>query len=122
MIRAETLAFSAFHRLEPNVRKIENAIAGIHQNRMKLLNRENWAPGLWRAVIWRSLTVLTCPCCIPLWIALLSGTAAGALLSNNLFITVALFLVLFLVCFWKALRSYDQDSNSSPTEERNDSH
>ena len=62
-----------------------------------------------RAVIWRGLTLLTCPCCIPIWIAVLSGTAAGALLSENIFLTVAAFLPLFLYCFWKAVRSYDSE-------------
>ena len=59
--------------------------------------------------IWSSLTLLTCPCCIPLWIILLSGTAAGALLSKNIYLTVAVFFILFLFCGWKALRSYNRN-------------
>lgn len=61
-----------------------------------------------KAVGWRTLTLLTCPCCIPLWVAVLSGTAAGALLTRNLYVTIAIFLALFLFCAWKALRSYDR--------------
>lgn len=60
-------------------------------------------------MIWSGLTLLTCPCCIPLWIILLSGTAAGALLSKNLYVTVAVFLVLFLFSAWRALRSYNRN-------------
>jgi hypothetical protein len=36
------------------------------------------------------------------------GSAAGALLTKNIFLTVAIFLVLFVFCSWKALRSYDR--------------
>ncbi len=60
-------------------------------------------------MIWSGLTLATCPCCIPIWIILLSGTAAGALLSKNLYITVAVFLVLFLFSAWRALRSYNRN-------------
>src|SRR5450759_1795386 len=60
-------------------------------------------------LIWSGLTLVTCPCCIPLWIILLSGTAAGALLSRNLYVTVAVFLVLFLFSGWRALRTYNPD-------------
>lgn len=57
-------------------------------------------------VIWGGLTFLTCPCCIPLWIFLLSGTAAGALLSRNVYISVAVFFIFFVFFAWKAVRSY----------------
>lgn len=60
-------------------------------------------------MIWSALTLITCPCCIPIWIILLSGTAAGALLSRNLYVTVAVFLVLFLFFARKALRSYSRN-------------
>jgi len=73
----------------------------------KPLNRPQWTLDRMRAVMWRGLTLITCPCCIPIWLAVLSGTAVGALLSRNLFITVVLFLALFALCFWKAIRSYD---------------
>ncbi len=78
---------------------------------MKSLNPRN--PTLTRAgaIIWRGLTLLTCPCCIPIWIWVLSGTAAGALLSKNIYVTIAVFFVLFLCCAWKAFRSYDRNSD-----------
>lgn len=59
-------------------------------------------------IIWGSLTMLTCPCCIYLWIILLSGTAAGALLTKNIYLTVAVFFILFLFSGWRALRSYNR--------------
>ena len=58
-------------------------------------------------MVWGTLTMLTCPCCIPIWILLLSGTAVGALMSRNILVTVAVFIVPFLFFLWKALRSYD---------------
>lgn len=70
--------------------------------------------GSWslRSAFWGALTVLTCPCCIPIWIAILSGTAAGALLTRNILATVAIFTVPFLFFLWKALRSYDRGATS----------
>ena len=59
-------------------------------------------------MIWSSLALLTCPCCIPIWVFLLSGTVAGALLTKNIYLTVAAFLVPFLFFAWRALRSYGQ--------------
>ena len=59
--------------------------------------------------IWGGLTMLTCPCCIPIWIFVLSGTAAGALLTRNIYVTVAAFFVPFLFFAWKALRSHGRE-------------
>ena len=60
-------------------------------------------------LIWSGLTLATCPCCIPIWIIVLSGTAAGALLSKNIYISGAVFLVLFVFSAWRALRSYNRN-------------
>jgi len=77
---------------------------------MKFSKKPN---GAWsfRSAFWGGLTLLTCPCCIPIWIALLSGTAAGALLTKNIYATVVVFLVPFLFFLWKAMRSYDVGKN-----------
>ncbi len=56
--------------------------------------------------IWATLTFITCPCCIPIWVFLLSGTAAGAVLTRNIYLTVVAFLIPFLFFAWKALRSH----------------
>ena len=122
MNHADASVIGSFRNLDQNTGKTRNADGGIDRNSMQLLNRANWTPSRLRAVIWRSLTVLTCPCCIPIWLAVLSGTAAGAVLSKNIFLTVALFLVLFIFCFWKALRSYDRKSDSSPKGDRDGPH
>ncbi|MEO6075005.1 MAG: hypothetical protein ABIP67_17435 [Burkholderiales bacterium] len=79
---------------------------------MKLHTLDNTTLTRARAVVWRGLTLLTCPCCIPIWIWVLSGTAAGALLSKNLYVTIAVFFVLFLWCAWKAFRSYGRDDDA----------
>ena len=83
----------------------------VSRKESTLSRRQHWAPSRIRAVTWRALTVLTCPCCIPIWLAVLSGTAIGAMLSRNLFLTVALLLGLFLYCLRKALRSYAQEDD-----------
>lgn len=114
MNHADASVTGSFSCFEQNTGKARNADGRIDRNRAKFLNRGTRTPGRLPAVIWKSLTLLTCPCCIPIWIALLSGTAAGALISKNLFITVAVFLALFAFFFWKALRSYDRRENSSP--------
>lgn len=75
---------------------------------MTLKHTNGAEPGKFRTVIWGSLTLLTCPCCIPLWVALLSGTAAGALLTKNIYLTVVAFLIPFLFFAWRAGRSYDR--------------
>ena len=51
------------------------------------------------------LALLTCPCHLPILALLLSGTAAGALLSEHLLPAVALFSVLFIVFLVMALRA-----------------
>ena len=68
----------------------EHASGGTSRNTGEFPSQEPWTPARVRAVMWRGLTIITCPCCIPIWLAVLSGTVIGALLSKNIFITVAL--------------------------------
>ena len=75
---------------------------------MTLKHADGAEPGKFRTAIWGGLTLLTCPCCVPLWIFVLSGTAAGALLTRNIYVTVGLFFIPFLFFAWKAVRSYDR--------------
>lgn len=82
--------------------------ATIH-NGIGLLKTNAHPAGSLRRVTWRILTLVTCPCCIPLWVALFSGTAAGALLTRNVALTIGVFAVLFLFCAWKALHTYERD-------------
>lgn len=101
-----------FHILDTKVRRTGNASATIVR-KISPPPRESEASSRLMAITWRGLTLLTCPCCIPIWIAVLSGTAAGALLTRNIILTVALFIVLFLFSFWKALHTYDSQSDDS---------
>lgn len=88
-----------------NVRALEERLA------MTLRKKEGSTWSL-RSALWGGLTVLTCPCCIPIWIWLLSGTAIGALLTRNILATVAIFLVPFLFFLWKAIRSYESNKET----------
>jgi mercuric ion transport protein len=69
------------------------------------------APGLsrsarWRAWLWGALAALTCPCHLPIVLLALSGTAAGALVSQHKGIAVVVLLTLFALSFTRALRVF----------------
>lgn len=51
------------------------------------------------------LALLTCPCHLPILALLLSGTAAGALLSEHMGAALALMSVLFAIFLATALRA-----------------
>ena len=60
--------------------------------------RDPTAPGLtrsarWRAWLWGALAALTCPCHLPIVLLALSGTAAGALVSQHQGIAVVVLLL-----------------------------
>lgn len=48
--------------------------------------------------------LLTCPCHVPIYIMLLSGTAAGTLLLENRSIALGLFSILFLLFVFSTMR------------------
>lgn len=53
-----------------------------------------------------AITVLTCPCHLPILLLLLSGTAAGAFLQENFGLAVVLLLPIFLlsaIATWRLL-------------------
>jgi len=54
-----------------------------------------------------AITVLTCPCHLPILLLLLSGTAAGAFVSQNLGIAFLLLLPIFLLSAFATLRLLD---------------
>jgi mercuric ion transport protein len=60
----------------------------------------------WRARALTVLAVLTCPCHVPILAVVLSGTAAGAFLSENLVVAVLAFSLLFALFVWAALRAF----------------
>lgn len=51
-----------------------------------------------------AIALLTCPCHLPILLALLSGTVAGAFLTENLGLSVALLLAVFLSSVTATLR------------------
>ena len=58
------------------------------------------------------LALLTCPCHLPVLALLLSGTAAGALLSEHLGAAVEVFSVLFVLFLVAAMRALRAKSRS----------
>lgn len=60
-----------------------------------------------------TVTFLTCPCHIPILLFLLSGTAAGALLADNVWLVVAIVVPIFLYAAITAMLSFEHKSNDS---------
>ncbi len=50
------------------------------------------------------LAFLTCPCHLPIWLVLFSGSAFGAVLSENLVIAGAILVVVFILSGMSAIR------------------
>lgn len=57
----------------------------------------------WRTWMWGTLAVLTCPCHLPILIALLSGTMVGAFVTEHEGIALLVLLALFVFALLKAL-------------------
>ena len=60
----------------------------------------------WRVWLWGTLAALTCPCHLPIVLVALSGTAAGALVSQHKGIAVIVLLALFALSLTRALRGF----------------
>lgn len=56
--------------------------------------------------VWGMLAILTCPCTLPLLTLLLSGTVAGALLSEHQGIASLTLTALFVLFVAAALRAF----------------
>jgi mercuric ion transport protein len=56
--------------------------------------------------LWAALAVLTCPCHIPILVAVLSGTALGAFLSEHFAVAFLALTVLFFVSAGAAVRGW----------------
>lgn len=62
------------------------------------------------------IAIVACPCHLPIWLALLSGTALAGAISDHLGVAVAAFTVLFIASGWAALRLFArQGRNSRPS-------
>ncbi|ANY88331.1 MULTISPECIES: broad-spectrum mercury transporter MerE [Pseudomonas] len=59
-----------------------------------------------RAYTWGVLAALTCPCHLPVLALLLSGTAAGAFVSEHMGVAVLALAVLFCLFLRAALRTF----------------
>ncbi len=53
-----------------------------------------------------AIAVLTCPCHLPIWLALLGSTAVGALLSRHTGVAALAFTALFVVSAWASFRLF----------------
>ncbi len=62
------------------------------------------------------VAVVLCPCHLPIYFALLGGTAAGALLSKNIGITVTAMTIVFLAALVWGLRSLKAKPTSAEKE------
>ncbi len=60
-----------------------------------------------------ALAFLTCPCHLPILLLLLSGTAAGTFLSQNLGLAFMLLLPVFLLSAVATWRLLDKKENNS---------
>ncbi|MGU2419703.1 broad-spectrum mercury transporter MerE [Burkholderia cenocepacia] len=57
----------------------------------------------WRTWLWGSLALLTCPCHLPILIALLSGTVVGAFVADHVVVALLVLLALFVFSLVNAL-------------------
>nr|CAC80082.1 Urf-1 protein [Pseudomonas sp.] len=60
----------------------------------------------WRAYTWGVLAALTCPCHLPVLALLLSGTAAGAFVSEQWSLATLVLAVFFILFLRAALQAF----------------
>lgn len=60
----------------------------------------------WRGYAWGVLAVLTCPCHLPLFAAVLAGTTAGAALAEHWGIAALALAALFMLAVSRMLRVF----------------
>jgi mercuric ion transport protein len=56
-----------------------------------------------------AIAILTCPCHLPILLAVLSGTALGALVSEHQGLAAISLTVLFLASAWGAVHLFSRD-------------
>lgn len=64
----------------------------------------------WGAYVWSGLAALTCPCHLPLLVAVLAGTTAGAFLGEHWLVAALALTGLFLLSLTRALRAFKRRS------------
>jgi mercuric ion transport protein len=60
-----------------------------------------------------AIAVLACPCHLPIWLALLSGTALAGVLSDHLGLALAALTLLFVVSAWVAVRLFSRNGRDT---------
>ena len=56
-----------------------------------------------------ALAVVTCPCHLPIWLALLSGTALAGVISDRMGFAFVALTLLFVVSAWAAVRMFSRE-------------
>lgn len=56
-----------------------------------------------------AVAVLTCPCHLPIWIAILGTTAVGAMLSRYTGVAALAFTLLFVASAWASFRLFSRE-------------
>ncbi len=58
-----------------------------------------------------AIAALTCPCHIPIYLAILGGTAYGVFLRDNIFLIIAGLAVIFLITLTRGLKLVNKDKD-----------
>lgn len=65
-----------------------------------------------------AIAILACPCHLPIWLALLGGTALGAGLSEHMMIAVLTLTILFVISASAALHLFSRRQPDGRESER----
>ncbi|MCL6646633.1 MAG: mercury resistance protein [Dehalococcoidia bacterium] len=60
-----------------------------------------------------TVTVLTCPCHLPILAAVLAGTALGGFLTEHMGVALAVLAVLFVASAWSAVRLFSREPKTA---------
>jgi len=60
-----------------------------------------------------AIAVLTCPCHLPIWLALLSGTALAGVISDHIGFAFVALTLLFVVSAWVAVRLFSRNGRDT---------
>lgn len=65
-----------------------------------------------------TIALVTCPCHIPILVAVLGGTALGAALTEHMGIALAVLGVLFIASAWSAFHLFSRERGNTSRSER----
>jgi mercuric ion transport protein len=60
-----------------------------------------------------AIAVLACPCHLPIWLALLSGTALAGVVSDHTGLALAALTLLFVASAWAAVRLFSRNGRDA---------